>query len=90
MLGAASQCKHDRFFLFIIKGKTDKKWWDPQEQSRGKYGLPAVVEICKNEFKRHHLYDFNELKLISLLLHYNIKLLSSYNLILFESLFNLI
>jgi hypothetical protein len=52
LLGAASQCKHDRFFLFIIKGKTDKKWWDPQEQSRGKYGLPAVVKSNKKMPKK--------------------------------------
>jgi hypothetical protein len=51
LLGAASQCKHDRLFLFIVKGekqiKSEKKWWDPQGRSRGKYGLPAVVEIKK-------------------------------------------
>jgi hypothetical protein len=52
LLGAAGQCKHDRFILFIVRGKTHKKkkkWWDPQGRSRGKYGLPAVVEIGHTE-----------------------------------------
>ena len=60
MLGAAGQCKHDRFILFDVKGKTDKKskkWWDPQGRSRGKYGLPAVVET---EHTEHYKKEFKE------------------------------
>jgi hypothetical protein len=53
LLGAASQCKHDRLVLFIVKGekqiKSEKKWWEPQGRSRGKYGLPAVVETEHTE-----------------------------------------
>jgi hypothetical protein len=62
LLGAAGQCKHDRFILFIVKGekqiKSEKKWRDPQRRSRGKYGLPAVVKSIKKCIKKSKIIDF--------------------------------